>query len=134
MAPSKEWQEFKVKKTRKGAEVCSKLEEIFHVTHLEAAHRILVDGRLHAGLVFDESRLNKERILVNWLSPNYWHRGSRYGNVQFSFDFSQLIEGKRFYWVEVMRKYRPKACRILITDEEYTGRLEEYYACSGHYS
>lgn len=126
-----EWQQFRIDSSNKGGESCKPLEQVFHVAHLETARRILFDGRLQAGLVFDESRLNKERILVNWLSPNFWHLGSRYGNVQFGFDFSRLIEDKRFYWVEVMREYRPPACRILITDNDYSDRLEGYDAKQG---
>jgi len=123
---SKQWLEFSVNKARKGGDACKQLEYVFHVAHLETARRILVDAKLQAGLVFDDSKLNKERILVNWLSPNIWVNGSRYGNVEFGFDFAKLIEDKRFYWVEVMRKYHPPACRILITYSNYSGTLQVY--------
>jgi hypothetical protein len=99
--------------------------KVTHITHLEHANRILKDRLITAGLIYDKSKLNKERILVNWLSPNYWFNGSRYGNVEFMFDFEALIKDKRYYWVETI-DYSPIACRILITDKDYSDRLSEY--------
>ncbi len=94
------------------------LKTAHHVVHVPAARRILEDEELRSGLVYDESPLNKSRLSVNWLSANTWAHGSIYGNVQFSFPWSMLIEGRRFYWVEAMTAYRPHAYRILITDRD----------------
>jgi hypothetical protein len=82
---------------------------------------------LKADLVFDESKLNTERIRVVWLSPNDWDNagGFRYGNVRFRYDWAKLVEGKKYYWVEVM-KYNPHACRILVTDQDRSGQLQPY--------
>lgn len=98
---------------------CRPLTTVYHVAHVETALRILKDKRVKAGLVFDKSKLNRERILVDWLSPNTWFDGSRYGNIGFEMDFRQLIEFKNYYWVEVMTEYNIHALRILITPHEY---------------
>lgn len=105
---------------------CQPLTRVTHVAHAEAAISIIRDGKIKAGLVFDKSRLNTERIQVVWTSPNDWNPGSRYGNIEFSFDFSELVKDKRYYWVEDMQIYRPTACRILITDNDYDDLLEPY--------
>lgn len=97
------------------------LEKVHHVVHVPAARRILEDDRIRAGLVYDESRLNKSRRSVIWLSANTWAPGSIYGNVQFSFDWASLVVGRHFYWVEAMDKYSPNAYRILMSDHELSG-------------
>jgi hypothetical protein len=84
---------------------------------MPGARRILEDGRLRAGLIYDESRLNKSRTCVTWVSANTWAPGSIYGNVQFSFNWSDLIKGRHFYWVEAMT-YSPHAYRLLLTDRD----------------
>jgi hypothetical protein len=94
------------------------LETIYHVVHVPTARRILEDGYLRGGLVHDESRLNKSRICVTWLSANTWALGSIYGNVQFSFPWSVHVRNRRFYWVEAMIDYSPHAYRILLTDRD----------------
>ena len=104
---------------------CAPLTTVSHVAHIDLALRIVADGKIKAGLVFDESKLNKERILVVWLSPNHWVDGFRYGNVRFNYNWSTLISGKKFYWVESMA-YGVAACRILITSNDYSGRLTQY--------
>jgi hypothetical protein len=101
------------------------LESVGHVAHVRDALRIVEDAKLYANLVSDESKLNTERIRVVWLSPNYWHNGFRYGNVQFSFDWKSLVADKRVYWVESIA-YKTEACRILITDTNYNGNLQLY--------
>jgi hypothetical protein len=88
-----------------------------HVTHAPAALRILEDGQITRGLIRDESKLNAYRTTVTWLSPNHWVWGSRYGNVEFSFDFESLANGRRLYWVESI-DYSPSACRFLVTDQD----------------
>lgn len=92
-------------------------DKVSHVTHIENAISILQRGKILPQLVYDESKLNEDRILVNWLSPNYWTDGFRYGNVSFNFDFRSLIEGKNLYWVESI-KYNTPALRILITAQD----------------
>lgn len=105
---------------------CVPCTEVSHVSHVESALRIVEAGAIRQGLVFDESRLNTERILVTWLSPNHWTHGFRYGNVRFTFDFAQLVEGKNYYWVEDITSYSPTACRILITSNDHSSRLSPY--------
>ncbi len=115
-----EWDPYKVKIPKSGSmpDGTAVLDTLHHVVHVPAARRILEDGKLRAGLVCDESRLNKSRTSVTWLSANTWGLGSIYGNVQFTFSWSKLIEGRRFYWVEAMTSYSPSAYRILITDRD----------------
>ena len=50
------------------------------------------------------------------------------GNVSIDWDWDQIIQGKRFYWVEVM-DYSPEACCILITDIDYP--FTSYWAAFG---
>lgn len=119
----KEWEKYKCDELPKSKFSLSQaipLKEIYHVVHLDATYSILKDKKLRSGLIFDKSVLNKERILVNWVSPNYWHYGSRYGNVMFSFDFAELIKSKNIYWVEVI-EYGIHAPRFLVTDKDYAG-------------
>lgn len=123
MKAVKPWDKYKIKPN---ASNNSRLKAITHIAHLETAVRILKDGKIRSGLVFDKSKLNKERILVNWLSPNHWHYGSRYGNIEFQFDFESLLKEKNIYWVEAMTKYRPPACRFLITEKDQNHFLTPY--------
>jgi hypothetical protein len=111
---------------------CQPLTSVAHVAHVPVALRIVEDGRLRADLVFDESKLNTERIRVVWLSPNDWGGagGFRYGNVRFHFDWATLVEGKRSFWVESIA-YGIPACRILLTDVDYTGTLDPYDPTAG---
>jgi hypothetical protein len=53
---------------------------------------------------------------VCWVSANNWHNGSIYGTVEFTFQWSDLVEGRRIYWVEAMTGYSPPAYRFLLTD------------------
>ena len=101
--------------------------ELFHVTHLDIGYRILDECIIRPALIGDESKLNTERILVNWLSPNEWFPGYRYGNIRFRYDFQQLMEGKKMYWVEAMTSYNPTALRLLLSKKDYTDyELIEY--------
>lgn len=122
-----EWSKFKV-----GAPAingfnpnCLRFETISHTSHVEPALNILDRGEIRPYLIFDESKLNDQRILVSWLSPNHWGVGFRYGNIRFQFDFKSLIKNKRFYWVESIA-YKIPACRILVTDKNHDGDLERY--------
>jgi len=108
---------------------CVPLQTVSHVTHVKNALSIARAGRLKPDLVYDKSRLNDSRITVNWLSPNDWSMGFRYGNVRFVFDWAQIVavEKVKFYWVEAI-DYQPKACRILVTRNDYDSdnRLVRY--------
>lgn len=110
---------------------CQELTSIEHVTHIDMALRMMADGKMKSGLVFDESKLRTNRILVTWLSPNRWFLGSRYGNVSFSFDWNSLIQGMNYYWVESIQQYNPAALRILITDRDRQSILDRYDPTKG---
>ena len=105
---------------------CQPCTEVSHVSHVDAALKIVGEKKIRQGLVFDESILNTERVLVTWASPNFWANGFRYGNVRFTYDFADLIEDKNFYWVEAMTAYNPAACRILITSTDRSANLPTY--------
>ena len=121
-----EWQKFKVGQPSSKPDWvnsdCQLLDSVFHIAHIPVALEILRVGSLVPRLVYDKSKLNQRRITVTWLSPNYWHQGSRYGNVQFKFNWKKLVNGlgKRFYWVEAIDEYNPTACRILITKQDHS--------------
>ena len=106
---------------------CQSLESVLHVTHIHAALNVLGDGKISPQLIYDKSRLNTDRILVVWISPNNWGNagGFRYGNTAFELGWRELISGKRYYWVGVM-DYNPRACRILITDQDRDSQLLPY--------
>jgi hypothetical protein len=112
----KEWEEFGIKgdPATQGAP----LTIVRHIAHVPTAQRLIEDGEIKAGLVYDESRLNKSRISVTWLSANWWNQGSIYGTVEFQFDWKGLVAGQRIYWVEVIKKYNPPAYRFLLTPGE----------------
>ncbi len=122
-----EWSKFRVgTPAPKGFnQDCQRFETVSHTSHVTTALSILDRGEIRPYLVFDESKLNDQRILVSWLSPNYWSNGFRYGNIRFDFDFKSLVEGKRFYWVESVA-YKIPACRILVTDTNHDGDLDPY--------
>ncbi len=98
---------------------CSPFENVAHVTHSRFALDILRDRVLRPRLVFDECKLNDRRILVNWLSPNHWTIGYRYGNIRMSYPINTLIKDMNIYWVEVAN-YEIKAPRILISHKTYS--------------
>jgi hypothetical protein len=115
-----EWTPYRINIPRKidpFGSVC-RLETVRHVVHVPEARRILEDTRLRAGLVYDESRLNRSRTCVTWVSANTWGPGSIYGNVEFCFSWDHVIKGRHFYWVEAMTSYKPHAYRFLITDRD----------------
>lgn len=96
---------------------CTVLSTLHHVTHTDPALRILTDGKITRGLIYDESILNDSRTTVVWLSPNNWFDGSRYGCVQFTFDFSDIVSGRKIHWVEV-RKYKRHAYRFIVSNQD----------------
>lgn len=122
-----EWKKFKVGvPAEKGFNPdCVRFDSVSHTSHIGSAISIIEAGEIRPSLVFDESKLNDQRILVSWLSPNHWSTGYRYGTVRFDFSFHDLIEGKRYYWVESIA-YKISACRILITDIDRDSQLEPY--------
>lgn len=95
---------------------CCPLKEVAHVTHISSAISIAREGCLRPRLVYDDSRLNKSRVLVNWLSPNYWTDGSRYGSIELTFDWP-LARARNTYWVEAI-DYEVTACRFLLTEDK----------------
>lgn len=100
---------------------CSKFGEVSHTAHVQTALDIVRDGIFRSRLVYDESILNMHRLPVVWLSPNAWDvPGSRYGSVEFWFDWKKLIAETKFYWVEAITRYSPPAPRILITSMDRT--------------
>lgn len=110
---------------------CEELEFVTHTTHVSQAMQIVESGWFNAGLVYDESSLRKKRILVGWVSPYDWSGlGYRYGTVQFKFRWPELIEKKRFYWVEVAH-YNTPVCRILITEKKRDKQFSMYDPKSG---
>jgi hypothetical protein len=98
---------------------CQQLKRVRHICHLNDALRIVEDGGIRSSLIWDESCLNNTRTLVSWVSPNTWSQ-SIYGHISFEFEWLPLIEGKHFYWVEVIPWYSPPAYRILITENDYS--------------
>lgn len=126
-----EWTTYRIGIPRRGTSSSDDgqlLETVYHVVHLPIARRILEDGHLRCGLIYDESRLRKSRICVTWLSANTWAPGSIYGNVQFAFPWRKQIRKRHCYWVEAMTAYRPHAYRILLTDRDLSGskHVREY--------
>jgi len=107
---------------------CVILSSVSHVTHVDGALEILRADSIKPKLIYDESRLNTQRVLVVWLSPNDWRGagGFRYGNIAFDLDWETLIAGKRFYWIGAI-PYKPHACRILITEQDYDDELKIYH-------
>ena len=65
---------------------------------------------------------------MSWLSPNLWIYGSLYGNIRFDFNWEQLVAGRKLYWGEAMKSYRPPAYRILVAKDKPSAdlKLEEY--------
>jgi hypothetical protein len=117
MAPP--WKPYACVVPRKGTTgTCSVMTTVHHVTHTPAALRIIEDNKITRGLIYDECSLNDSRTTVVWLSPNQWYWGSRYGSIQFTFNFEELVKGRKIYWVEVQKGYNPHACRFLITDQD----------------
>ena len=60
-----EWREFAIGPP--GTWARQKFIAVHHVTHIGSAVRVLEDGAIKADLVFDESKLNTERIRVSSL-------------------------------------------------------------------
>ena len=63
-----EWADYKIVFDKPLAGPPCELKTLYHVVHIPVARRILEDGRLRAGLIYDESKLRRSRISVTWLS------------------------------------------------------------------
>jgi hypothetical protein len=130
MTKRREWTAYSIGEpstTRKWTNpACQPFDAVYHIAHVKDAFRYLEDGIAKSSLVWDESRLKDTRACVSWLSSNLWASGSIYGNIRFDFDWTQLVEGRRFYWVEAMKTYNPSAYRILIAKKKPSIELEEY--------
>ena len=114
-----EWDRFKFEI---GKQNSAELRTVRHVVHVPFARRIIEDGRIKAGLVHDESRLNRSRISVAWVSANMWALGSIYGTVEFQFAWTDIVAGQKVYWVEAM-DYRPNAYRLLLSKRDIPAGL-----------
>lgn len=133
---NKPWQKYRVGKpsTRSNwvEPDCCPLSRVYHVAHAKEAIRILEDGRIRSGLVYDESCLNAKRTCVSWVSPNTWANGSIYGHVQFAFDWKNLVRDKTIYWVEDRQTTKQKIVRLLISDGVFSDQpLAKYDASAG---
>jgi hypothetical protein len=104
-----DWQRFKIVGSP------SELTTVRHITHVPTARRIIEDGRIRAGLIYDESRLNQSRLSVVWVSANSWFLGSIYGTVELQFDWSAIAAERLIYWIESIDHYKPPAYRFLLT-------------------
>lgn len=91
--------------------------EVYHITHLRDATRIIEDGRIRSSVVWDDSVLRNTRSKVAWLSPNEFYQGSIYGNIRFVFDWEEVVGDGSLYWVEAITGVNPTAIRLLIPDE-----------------
>jgi len=105
---------------------CCPFESVFHVCHVQDAYRIFEDGKIRSSLVWDESRLKNTRTCVSWVSPNTWAAGSIYGNICFEFDWRELVQGKRLFWVEAISYYNPAAYRILVSANSPLTKLQGF--------
>jgi hypothetical protein len=91
--------------------------DLRHVAHRTDARRILIDGVIKTGLVYDESILRRHRIQIIWYSPNRWHDGPMYGTVSFESPIENVWTPgtQHFYWVEAVTHYTPVALRFLLS-------------------
>ena len=112
-----EWEPYRISLKEPHSKNVSDLMKVHHIVHTRVSRRIFEDEMLRAGIIQDESKLNKTRLAVTWLSANYWHRGSFYGTVRFTYDWNWLIKNRRLYWVEDI-PYRNPAYRFLVTDRD----------------
>jgi hypothetical protein len=94
---------------------------------LADAIRIFEDGRIRAGLVYDESKLNTARVTVCWVSPKEWVNDYIYGHISFEFDWDEIVGDNKIRWVEVRTTGKRVICRFLISANDYpTSGLSEY--------
>lgn len=115
-----DWEEYKFNIPVSGAPGAEafELKAVSHIAHLKDARRILEDGVLRAGLVNDQSLLDTTRTRVTFFSANAWHNGSIYGNVEWRFDWEQLVSKRKIFWVEKRTGNRFPAYRFLLSDRD----------------
>lgn len=118
-----EWDRFSFKI---GDNNSRELSTVRHIIHAPSACRVLDDGKLKSGLIYDDSRLNKYRLNVVWVSANTWHFGSIYGTVEFQFTWPNIVAGQNIYWVEAMN-YKPIAYRFLLSKNKYSSAVVSPY-------
>lgn len=108
-------------------EKCSPFSVVMHAAHVRPALDIVRDNRINWATISDKSHFANTSIRVVWVSPFDWYSGSRYGCIQFSYDWASLLFNKEIYWAEVV-DYTFPACRFLITDMVYRDHavLREY--------
>lgn len=104
-------------------ETCVPFSVVKHAAHVRPALDIVRDGKVKASRISDESHFRNSDLRVVWVSPFEWFMGSRYGGVQFSFDWAEILGKKNIYWAEVVQ-YSYPACRFLITSTSYPGNHE----------
>jgi hypothetical protein len=117
-----EWDRYRI---RRDNEV--ELEIVQHIAHVPTAKRIIEDGRIKSGLIYDQSVLNRSRISVAWLSANTWASGSMYGTVAFEFPWDDIVRGQNIYWVEAITEYKPIAFRFLLSKRDVPSRHVQPY-------
>ena len=116
------WEEYRI---RSGQE--AEIENVRHIAHVPTAKRIVEDGKIKSGLIYDQSALNRSRISVVWLSANTWADGSMYGTVEFEFPWNDIVSGQNIYWVEAITEYNPPAFRFLLSRRDVTSRHVQRY-------
>jgi hypothetical protein len=120
--PVADWDRYRI---RTGEEV--EIETVRHIAHVPTAKRIIEDGQIKSGLIYDQSLLNRSRISVVWLSANTWAHGSMYGTVAFEFPWSDIVEDQNIYWVEAITQYNPAAFRFLLSKRDLASpHLQRY--------
>ncbi len=115
------WEQFCVGNPRRGRgfePTCLPFGSVTHTTHVRFGLDVLRDQVLRPRLVFDESILNDKRILVNWVSPNHWTLGFRYGNVSLRFPLNTILQDASVYWVDSITRYNPPAIRYLVSSQD----------------
>ena len=117
-----EWAPFSCKVPKKNSSSlpsdCRDFSEVYHISHLSDAKRILEDGRIKGALIESNSRLRRSRLRVAWLSANEWGKGSPYGTIRFVFDWNSIRNGHKMYWVEAEESYVWPADRFLLSDHD----------------
>jgi hypothetical protein len=121
-----DWDRYRI---RSGHEV--EITTVRHIAHVPSAKRIVEDGLIKSGLIYDRSKLNRWRISVVWLSANTWADGSLYGTVAFEFPWADIIDGQNIYWVEAITDYSPTAFRFLLSKRDVASRHVQPYDPKG---
>lgn len=116
-----DWEEYRIRGDER------EIGSVYHVTHVPTGKRIVEDGQVNSGLIYDRSLLNRSRISVAWLSANTWAQGSLYGTISFAFPWADIIKDQNIYWVEAITDYSPTAFRFLLTKRDGPSRHLQPY-------